>query len=330
MTSEDALELPPATLFRCPPCLALPTADPHALAVECMLRFVGAHYVKRDAPLPVALEVAASSGSSKMVRYSGLASCLQSIENSTRLDAEALSHEQRTLSLCVKALVENELLPAFVYITHSDTPLFKNAIRKGVVPKVATAWQRLRGTYRCGVLEKSACCGRYSNLEEALERMESGLRALETLHVANAKAAGNFLLGTERPCGADALAYAAASSFLHADFVSNCASGAVVRAQRRVKEECPALLEYVERLRLLYFEEYSGFYTLRATGGPDATAADPKHAMDETFRQGRWAVLAWTAGFAAVYFVLTNAELILALLSEFDGEEMLEEEEEQH
>ncbi|RNF09167.1 uncharacterized protein Tco025E_07024 [Trypanosoma conorhini] len=320
MAHDETAEFPTVTLFRYPACFAIPTADPHALAVECMLRFVGAHFVKRDAPLPVALEIPTSSGS-PVVRKKGLVSCLQLIEDVLHVDEEVLSVEQRQLLLCVRVLVEKSLLPAFVYITHSDQNLFTHSIRKGVEPKVATLLQRLRGNYRSSVVDGSGCCGRYASMEEALAEVEKGLRALQAFHVSHSKSSGTFFLGTERPCSADALAYAAASSFLHADFAGHHAPATLVELQRRLKEDCPALVTFIEKVRQTYFEDYSAYYTLRATnerGAGDAAARPP--SGDELFKKGRWMCVAWTIGFSLLYFTLSNANLILEALSELEPE----------
>ncbi|EKF30990.1 hypothetical protein MOQ_005180 [Trypanosoma cruzi marinkellei] len=340
MATDEMAEMPTVTLFRYPACFAIPTADPHALAVECMLRFVGAHFVKRDAPLPVALEVPTGSGSAVgchenggVVRKTGVVSCLQQIEESVHVDEDVLPVEKRHLSLCVKILVVNSLLPAFVYLTHCDLDLFDHSIRKGVVPKVATLWQRLLGSYRRSVLEHSGCCGRYSSVAEALEEAEKGLRALQTLYVGNSNPPGTFFLGTERPCSADALAYAAASSFLHADFANHHAPLAVVKMQKRLQGECVTLVKYIERVRQMYFEEYSAFYTLRAvpTSATGAHSGNVAPEPDDLFKKGRRMVVAWTIGFSLLYFTLSNANLILEALSELqvDDEEEVEEEEDE-
>ncbi|RNE97964.1 hypothetical protein TraAM80_09045 [Trypanosoma rangeli] len=327
MAHDETKEYPTVTLFRYPACFAIPTADPHALAVECMLRFVGAHFVKRDAPLPVALEIPTSSGST-VVRETGLLSCLQLMEDILHVDAEVLSVEQRHLSLCVSVLVEKSLLPAFVYLIHSDKNLFNHSIRKGVEPKVATLLQRLQGNYRSSVLDGSGCCGRHSSVEEALAEVEKGLRALQAFHVShsNSSGAGTFFLGTERPCSADALAYAAASSFLHADFASHHAPAAVVELQRQLKEDCPALVTYIEKVRQMYFEEYSAYYTIRTNKSCTGDASKQSSSEDDVFKKGRWTYVAWTIGFTMLYFVLSNANLILEALSELGVNEPEEEE----
>ncbi|KAH9597655.1 hypothetical protein LSM04_006324 [Trypanosoma melophagium] len=339
MTHDEMIEMPSAVLARCPPSLALPTADPNALAVEAMMRFVGAHFVKHDASLPVACEIQRTVNSkngkknaswhskANKERHEGCMACLNFIESNTHLDAEVVPSDQQPLLLCVKVLALKSLFPAFVYITHMDDGLFKSAIQKSVVPKVATTWQRLRGTYRNDVLKDNACCGPCSSVEEAVKEIESGLRALESLHVAHAKSAGTFLLGTERPCSADAVAYAAASSFLHADFAGHHASNVILEAQHRLREECPVLLKYVEKLRMLYFEEYSAFYALRPTESwNQGMTAGMQSPRDDLYRRGRWMTITCTVGFTLMYFVLTNAKLILLLLEELSEEEEEEEE----
>ncbi|ORC84177.1 uncharacterized protein TM35_000481380 [Trypanosoma theileri] len=339
MTHDEMFEMPPAVLDRCPPSLALPTADPHALAVEAMLRFVGAHFVKHDAPLPVACEIRTAVNNKntswrskgQKERHEGCMACLNFIENNTHLDAEMVPSDQQPLLLCVKVLALKSLFPAFVYITHMDDGLYKSVIQKAIVPKVATTWQRLRGTYRNDVLEHNPSCGHYSSVEEAVKEIESGLRALETLHVAHANSAGTFLLGTERPCSADAMAYAAASSFLHADFAGHQASTVILEAQQRLREECPVLLKYVEKLRMLYFEEYSAFYNLRPTESCNQGMKNGmESSQDDMYRRGRWTTITCTVGFTLMYFVLTNAKLILLLLEELSEEEEEEEDMEEN
>nr|CCC93278.1 conserved hypothetical protein [Trypanosoma congolense IL3000] len=317
MSYEDPEELPSVTLHRYPVTLALPTADPHALAVECMLRLIGAHYKKQDAALPVTLEVpVAGGGDMATERRKGLASCLEFIESATHRDAEVITAALEPQALCVRALAELTLLPAFVYITHADSGLYNGAIRRAVEPKVASVWQRLRGSYCKDVLTGSSCRVRFTSVAAALREAERALRALEVVCSTNTASGNIFILGTGRACSIDALAYAAVSSFMHADFSDRHASGGVVAMQRWLRRECPALLKYVEQLRLLYFEEYSSFYTLRASGvASDCDAA--QEAAADLFARGRWKVLTFTGVFSTLFFLSANIDVLLEIMLQY-------------
>ncbi|CBH14966.1 hypothetical protein, conserved [Trypanosoma brucei gambiense DAL972] len=331
MSADGSGELPPVMLHRYPVTLGLPTADPYALAIECMLRIVGAHYKKRDGGLPVTLEVPVDGRNKPaMKRHEGLTSCLQLIESATHQDAEVITSALEPEALCVRLTAEVVLIPAFVYITHSDAGILRNAIQKAVEPKVASMWQRFRGSYSRHVVQQTSFCRSYKNMGEAIENVERCLRAIEAICSINTAGNGMFILGTERPCSADALIYAAASSFFHADFASRQASGDIIAMQQRLREGCPTLLTYVERLRGLYFEDYSAFYHLRApTCGMEGEAT--QKAAEETFVRGRWKVLAFTGVFSITYFLVANIDVFSAVLLHYledDGEEEFLEDEE--
>lgn len=288
-----------------------------------------------DPPPPTG---SAKTASSPTEVCSGLMSCL------TRLSGESgiaqLSDAATTEATCVEVLTQQCIFPAFLFAMHLDPMVYKAAMAKSVEPKVASFWEGITGSYRAHVLRgnpffytgrplSSVPSGRLSlehlaKLREVGGDVDRAFAALESMCVAKAATSADmFFLGTSKPTHVDALVYAAASCFFHADVG---ATGAVVKAhQQRLMKACPHLLQYAERLRHQFFEADSGTYCLKPHG---STEEDPATAVvaaaEQQYRRGRLQTLWWTGVFATVYFVLSNADMVVALL-----QETLEEEEEE-
>ncbi|CAM67868.1 conserved hypothetical protein [Leishmania infantum JPCM5] len=344
----------PATVFaRYPAALALPTADPNALAVETMLRCAEVRYTRADArlgDLSLTISPAASFSSAAAATSStsaakaksevcaGLMSCLRRLGGESAFDAVPSTHA--ATAVCVEVLTVQCLFPAFLFYTHFDPALYKAAMRRSVEPKVATFWEWMRGTYRAHILRENPFFysgtaaaevprGKLSltslaKLKEVGEGVDKAFAVLESLRKTATSAgieAGNvFFLGTSRPTYIDALVYAAASSFVHADLRE--AAAGVKGHQRRVQDACPALLEYVEGMRRQFFEADSGTYCLKPCEA--AADVDPHGAMaheaERQYRSGRLPTLWWTGLFASVYFLLVNADMLVALLEQAEEE----------
>ncbi|KAK7196730.1 hypothetical protein NESM_000612800 [Novymonas esmeraldas] len=369
-SSAAAAAAPPTTILtRYPAALSLPTADPSALAVEAMLRFVGARYTRADArmadlSLTIAAQTAgtsagASADASAPERWAGLLPCLQRLRDEPAVDAVPRAHA--ATAVCVEVLTTQCLFPAFVFLTHFDSSVYTVTMRKSVEPKVASLWESVRGTYRTTVLHTNPFLysgataaaevprGRLSQtalakLKEVSDAVDKAMAALESLCVSAAAAAAataaaattrpcpaagaNFFLGTSRPTHVDALVYAAASCFIHADV--GAAAVGMREHQRRLQDACPALLQYVERLRHQFFESDGGSYCLapRDTAA-EAAAAEPSEqvakAAEQQYRRGRLQTLWWTGLFATVYFVLVNVDMLVALLEAVEEEGEVEE-----
>ncbi|KAG5479885.1 hypothetical protein LSCM4_05893 [Leishmania orientalis] len=346
-----------STVFaRYPAALALPTVDPNALAVEAMLRFSEVRYTRADArlgdlslkispaassSLPAASISSSSTADEKPEVCAGLMSCLKRLVDEGVVDP--VPSTCAATAVCVEVLTVQCLFPAFLFTVHFDPAVYKAAVHKSVEPKVASFWERIRGTYREQTLKanpffhsgapvaevprgKLSLVG-LAKLKEVGEKVDSAFAALESLwkttNSASAAAGDVFFLGTPRPTYVDALVYAAVSSFLHADWREAAAS--VKAQQRRLRDACPALLEYVERLRHHFFEADSSTYCLKPRDA--AASADPNLAManeaERQYRNGRLQTLWWTGLFATVYFLLVNADILLAVLEkvEEDGED---------
>lgn len=326
-----------AVLERCPPTLGLPTGDPAALAVECMLHITGARFEPRHSRLEgLSLTVPdPAGGPGAAVTTRGLAPIMEFI--GTAVDAVvAPAEEQRADLACVEALAVGRIFPAFVFLVHFHPQAYLEAIRKRVEPKVATVWESAFGTYRANVLKRNyytytgeECpppSGALSitsaaKMEAVLQEVTRALRALEQLHVLRSKGKGKetFILGTDRATTADAYAYAAVSCMVHADF-SGCPF--LQSEQATLRERCPALVQYAERVRVRYFEEYKATYQLRPVR--TNTAAPLLTGDDALYRKGRLATLVTTGIFASLYFLIVNADVIVATL-----EALMEEEEEE-
>ncbi|CAJ1024293.1 Glutathione S-transferase, C-terminal domain containing protein, putative [Leishmania lindenbergi] len=236
--------------------------------------------------------------------------------------------------LCVEVLTVQCLFPAFLFFTHFDPTLYKATMRKSVEPKVASFWEGIRGTYREHILRANPffysgtpaaevpdgklSLTALSKLKEVGREVDKAFAVLESLRKATVSASVTtddmFFLGTSRPTYVDALVYAAASSFVHAD-LSEASAGVRVH-QRRVQDACPALLEYVERVHHQFFEADSGAYCLKPREA--AAEADPNvvvaKEVEQQYRSGRLQTLWWTGVFASVYFFLVNADMLVALL----------------
>lgn len=134
-------------------------------------------------------------------------------------------------------------------------------------------------------------------VNSVLSDVENALVAMELQHISFARAEDMFLLGTSAPSLADVYAYVAISLFLHADFTSHrllqlspsSSSSASTKQQQqqkaaksnqettttqmlmlcfqqRIRQECPQLIKYVQKLRALLYDEYSGSYFLQSNG----------------------------------------------------------------
>lgn len=278
---------------------------------------------------------------------------------SAALDAEVVANDMRPAAACVEALATKVLFPAFVFLSLYDYSAYQYAIRKSVTPKVGTLWETVRGTFRMNALKENAYFHGDANggaapptssapsvaqakvMESVLAEVANALQSLELLHATHAGVGGSFFLGTAQPCSVDAYAYAGVSAFLHADFSSFGAppvvaedyvrSPILAQAQQRMREECPLLLRYVEKVRVLLFEDYGSTYNLKPaalTEAAERTAA--VQAAHSLYAKGRVSTLLWTGAFAFAYFLVANADLLAAMaeeLSEALGEEETDEKE---
>jgi hypothetical protein len=340
---------PSSTVFaRYPAALSLPTADPSGLAVEVMLRFAGVRASRRDARLEaLSLTIhepgkSAESTTSAPEICTGLMPCLKRL--SSEEGVTELGSTATTEAMCVEVLTTQCIFPAFNFIVLFDPLVYRAAMAKSVEPKVATFWEGITGSYRDGVLRRnpyfytgtavpSVPSGRLSlvhlaKLREVGAEVDKAFAALESLCVSHGDAATDtFFMGTTKPTYIDALVYAAASSFFHAGVGD---TALVMKAhQQRLMEACPRLLKYTERLRHQFFEADSGTYCLKPRSFVDE---DPGAAMAAAaelhFRKGRLQTLIWTGVFASVYFVLANADMVVALLEAMlteEAEELAEE-----
>lgn len=330
----------PTVLYRVPGSLTLPSVDPASLAIETMLRFASLNYTCGNSRIEsVRLEVSDDSSTTAATpppaqrRVEGTLPCLRYI--SSQMQQGDLSPAMEATATCVELLTLQFLFPAFLYLTHSNLPMYAAEMQRSVQPKVATFWEALCGSYRVHVLSRnpvaiqcraSGKAGATAAVE-VMERVEKCMAALEKLCSASepatraAAAAADaeecFFLGTTRPTHVDALVYAAASSFFHADFSSGGPAGdaSLESLQSSVLDACPSLLRYTERLRHMFFEAYSGTYSLKARlSEEEQNGASQRAMVDAMYRTGRLRTVCLTGIFAAIYFVLSNAGVIVELL----------------
>lgn len=354
----------PTILHRVPASFALPSADPRALAVETMLRIAQVRYTKqdghyRDLAVSIPKDAApAAKGKRRTQEYGvvrGLPAVMKALGSS--LDTDIIANDQRPVAACVETLTTKCLFPAFAFLTFYDYGLFQYGVSKSVTPKIGSLWESVRGTFRTNVLRENPyfygdanagtappssttpSLGRSRVMEAILDEVTRALKSLELLHVSHAGANESFFLGTSRPCSTDAYAYAAASAFFHADFSSlgSPAGGAagsfvvspvMARFQQKAREECPLLLKYVEKVRLLLYEDYSSSYNLKpAALGEAVEQSAAMQAAEDLYVKGRLRALVTTGVFAFVYFVIVNADLLAAMAEEYADHD---EEEEAH
>ncbi|KPI84201.1 hypothetical protein ABL78_6741 [Leptomonas seymouri] len=326
---------------RYPAALSLPTADPNGLAVEAMLRFTNVRVSRRDARLeglsltihapnsPEASSTGAPKEQTKPEVHTGLMPCLKRL--SSEDGVAQLSSTQTTEAVCVEMLTERCIFPALLFAMHFDPTVYRATMAKSVEPKVASFWEGLQGSYREHVLRSNPYLytgrsvpsiprGRLSvehvvRLKEVEAEVEKAFAALEALCASKCTSAETFFMGTTKPTYVDALVYAAASCRFHAD--AGAAASMMMGSQRRLMDACPHLLRYTERLRNQFFEADRGTYCLKRR---DFAEEDPAAAMasaaEQAFRKGRLQTLLWTGLFSMVYFVLSNADIVVALLEE--------------
>lgn len=335
---------PSSVVFtRYPAALSLPSADPSGLAVEAMLRFVNVRPTRKDARLGApsltigasASTTSASPAASSSEVCTGLLPCLRRLGGE-----EGVSQLTGPDATWVEAVTTHCLFPAFLFAMHFDPDVYQAGMARSVEPKVSSLWEGLTGTYREHVLRAnpyfysgtavtSVPRGRLAlahvgKLKEVGEEVDRAFAALEALCAAKCTAADVFILGTSQPTYADALVYAAASSFFHADVGE---TSTVRQHQRRLMAQYPRLLSYTERVRQQFFEADSGTYCLKPHSAPseEDAAVAMAAAAELQYRRGRLQTLWWTGLFATVYFVLANADMVVALLEETLGAEEEEE-----
>ncbi|KPA78357.1 putative mitochondrial hypothetical protein [Leptomonas pyrrhocoris] len=342
-----------STVFsRYPAALSLPSADPSSLAVEVMLRFTGARISRRDVRLgDLSLSIhepdiaegsstGPAKGDVKAEVCSGLMSCLNRLSNEDGV--AQVSSTRAAEAMCAKVLTTQCIFPAFLFLVHFDPVVYRATMTKSVEPKVASFWEGLTGSYREHVLRcnpylytgrgvSSVPSGRLSvghiaKLKEVREDVDAAFVALDALCAVHGSSADTFFTGTAKPTCVDALVYAAASSFFHADAGEAAVS---VRAhQQRLMDACPHLLRYTERLRHLFFEADSGTYCLKPRTDTEESVNQAMAAeAEQQYRKGRLQTLWWTGLFATAYFILANADMVVALLEQ-TAEEAEEEKEE--
>ncbi|CAD2221100.1 hypothetical protein AGDE_00338 [Angomonas deanei] len=328
------------TLYRCPPTLSLPTGDPHALALETLFRFAQVGYTTVESSFRnLKLDISQGDNKAERQTYEGFASCFSYLVKT--LHVESVQGDLKPVLTCIEAIAVKCLFPAFIFLTHFEPSIYNTSIRKTVAPKVSTFWEGMTNSYRTNVLKSnvfyytgepnvtipSAVLSVMSEkkMTEVLEEVEKSLKSLELLHISHTRADETFILGTARPSVADAYVYAGASSFLHADF---SASILLIAFQKRIRDECPLLTKYVEKLRVMLYEEYNGTYNLKPCVLPDESAADLRR-LEGLYSRGRLPALVWTGVFATIYFITANADMFTVDLVESDSEEGEEEKKEE-
>ncbi|CCW62923.1 unnamed protein product [Phytomonas sp. EM1] len=320
----------PTVLHRYPGALALPTADPQALAIETALRFLQLRYVVKDAAmreLRMVIPADPMTDSTSPAVCRGFPACFRHLAALT--DTDVVQSDHKHVVACVEWIATKCLFPAFTFLIHFEPNLFHYGVRKAVVPRVAGIWERLCGAFQRNVLRSnvySYACGTATTphgpplsaagirqVKEVLEEVEKAFRALELLHLSYAQTDETFFFGTLSPCSTDAYVYAGVSCFLHADFGGPHGSPHLVAFQTTVKEECSHLVRYVEWMRQMYYEGYSAKYGLKQPDGFGIAEMEAA-AAEDLYSRGRSKVLLMTGMFAFVYFIFANSNLIALFL----------------
>lgn len=324
-----------ASLACLPAAAGLPSIDPHAVVAECFLRFQSIVFPFRrlteasslfDPFSQVQLTIPAVDRQQTVVAVGvqGVVRALQA--NRHDLD-EALTAEQRAQCTSVAAIAQSLLFPSFTYLLFQDSHVYCAALRPALAQ--CSMWYERTGQLRRYFLQQSTALA--MQFGTARETADRGLAALELLLSRTRPAASTtpaassgsssssssasrpqYLLGTAYPTSADCYAYAAASSFFYVD-ASASKDADLLQWLRDCRTKYPLLLHYTEWIRRTYFEDLAGgTYGLKPIpilSGEDTLAL----TQEATYRSGRTMSLLLTFSFAALYFVVVNADVIVAL-----------------
>lgn len=165
-----------AVLHGCPGALSLPSIDPHALAMETLLRLCHVRFTKVHAPATrLRVEASTAGEDGDRVTYTTLDDLCKGL-----LSAESPSHgiapdawdsEQRLTHTCAQTLALHRVFPAFTFLIHYDVGVYDDVIATNVVPHVGTLSERLTGSYRMHTLRRNCffhCVDAHTTNEESI------------------------------------------------------------------------------------------------------------------------------------------------------------------
>jgi glutathione S-transferase len=243
MTSHSKGERDMITLHGFFPAFDVPAASPFAIKTDVQLKMSGLPYrigeggTPQTGPkgkIPYIEDGGQLIGDSTFIR--------DHIEKAYGIDLDAgLSPEDRARAWSVERMLEDHLYWAMVHQRWCDDANFE----KGPAHFFDRLPEALRDTARCEAREgvKASVYGHGLGRHSGAEIADLGARSIRSL--ATQIGGKPYLMG-EKPCGADATAFAFAISVSTAYF-----SGPLCDAAHRY----PALLSYTERMTQRYYPE---------------------------------------------------------------------------
>jgi hypothetical protein len=341
----------PGKLYVGASAFSLPSVMPESIAAECALRFSHVRFeaVCDLSGLPATPVVAAAVGErAKALRLadgcmfpepvfsSPSGACVAGTEpiigalaflgSAGRLVGltSGLSNAQLAANAAVTSLCRATVFPAFEFLAYAHDANFTQLLpalqrRQSLTSRLLNPVPAQRRAKLARLFEQYGLASE----ADAIELMTSGLVALERylsaagVSVESSAAhddAVTFFHGGASPTVVDCYVFAAASAAL---FSRCAATSALSRLQGDEagggKRRFPLLAHYVGAVSLRYFERYAGLHFLNIPP-PASVEVEP-----DVYRPGRSLVLAGTAVFAALYFLVANAATVVELLQE-EGE----------
>ena len=324
-----------------PACFDLPSASLHCIGSEAALRFRRINFETTRQPasdwvdftkgLASGIIIVEEKGDfSVKTKSRSLEESLTVIKRGNHGLDDGLSDSLRGTAAAIKSLAYGEMFPLLQQIMFNDAACVKELREKGVV-RTPSFWERGPQFNQAAVsealrqrtnLEKAEITAtlleHFTALEGLMTGFDANLAVPATLDVSGADLLEvPFFAGTKSPSTIDCYVYPAASFIVHGNFPSSAKE--ITNLQNAVRTRCPFLVRYCEMIRQSFFTQYSGYYSLRAIPSPKEAAAAEEN--DAQFRQGRYTVLFGTFVFATLYFTVSNADVILAVLKILLGDE---------
>ncbi|KAJ9436101.1 hypothetical protein DIPPA_11541 [Diplonema papillatum] len=234
-----------------PPLYSLPCADPYCLALEAAMRMGGTPFKKEaDTTDGVVPRFKNSSGRKGQTARSGfldiVGSSLSKRSGLAKTEA-GLSPMQRQLKAAFTRLCENHLAPAHRWLFAGTSDAWRRTQQQLRPHTSFLGWfgggvdARYR-TMQQAILDKKAVT---AHLDKACTSIRDQLGQSE------------YLLDTKGPSLADAVVFGFLGTVLYATGVS-CG-----QLSFHITSNFPTLVEYMERIRMRFFELYSRTFYLR-------------------------------------------------------------------
>lgn len=345
---------PPAVLACCPSALRLPTADPVALMTECFLRVSHIVYRKVDGPhdqlqlfFPSEVTDSQLRPAASVKGFDDISHLIHHQEEGRPASSAHLTSSQNEIQTAVRHLSERCLAPAFTFLLYFDpsTYLAEAAPQIDSVVSPSSFFGTLtRATsYRARVLEANPYGG--ATAAEITKRnpkviTEEGRRYAQNVtskvlqvfsliecycERCSQQEGSNFYFSFRpTPSLLDATLFGACSPFIHANFHHTKKvfpeNSLLEDVQVAIRQQCPTLVSYVERVRSMCFTELEGRYALHSLPQQSKPSLP---LQPDIYCPGRVRTLLFTAVFTVLYGFLSNITLEASVSDsqEEEGEE---------